>query len=118
MGEMASVAILALLLAQISPSPAPTDCGTQQARVKSVARADVPDSFWQMANLTQRVSVLVSILIAPDGSIKGAVIWKSSGFTVLDEAALRSARLSVYAPKMVDCAPVYSNYLFRADFAP
>jgi TonB family protein len=110
--------ILPLLLAQTTPSPTPTECAFRPARVTRAVQPNVPRSFWQTANLTQVVTVQVKVTVRSDGSVKDASIWKSSGYKVLDDAALQSARLSGYSPTMVNCTAVDGDYTFRADFAP
>jgi protein TonB len=68
--------------------------------------------------VTAQVTVLVKVTVAADGTPKALSIYKSSGYTVLDNAALRSVRRSSYSPTMRRCVPVEEDYLFRVDFRP
>lgn len=61
------------------------------------------------------VQILVTLL--PDGSVQNAAITRSSGDGGADRAALCAARNSVYTPKIVNCQPVQSLYLFRVTFS-
>jgi TonB family protein len=63
-------------------------------------------------------SVIVAVTIAPNGHVAGAKVARSSGNAAIDDAVVQAARNSTYSPKMVNCAPVEGQYLFRADFAP
>ncbi len=63
-------------------------------------------------------SAIVSVTIAPNGSVTHANVWKTSGNAQIDRSVLEAARHSKYSPKLVDCKAVTGNYLFRADFAP
>ena len=60
----------------------------------------------------------VDILVLPDGTVKNATIWKSSGYADADAEAIKSALAATYSPKVVDCKPVAGRYLYRADFVP
>jgi TonB family protein len=63
-------------------------------------------------------SVIVAVTIAPNGSVTGLSLRKSSGNAQIDRSVLDAARHSKYSPKLVDCKAVAGSYLFRADFAP
>ncbi|MGC1986414.1 MAG: M56 family metallopeptidase [Candidatus Cybelea sp.] len=60
----------------------------------------------------------VSVTIAPDGRVVKTSVVKSSGNTTADNAVVAAARKSKYSPKVVNCAPVQGDYVFRADFKP
>jgi TonB family protein len=64
------------------------------------------------------VTVEVEVVVGPAGKVSRAWIYKSSGDTAIDGAALHAARESTYSPKLVNCRPTEGNYLFRADFQP
>ena len=63
-------------------------------------------------------SVILAVTIAPNGSVTGLSLRKSSGNAQIDRSVLDAARHSKYSPKLVDCKAVAGSYLFRADFAP
>ena len=51
-------------------------------------------------------TVQVRVTLDVDGSVLGASIYKSSGNSELEKAALAAARASTYSPEMQDCHPV------------
>jgi TonB family protein len=64
------------------------------------------------------VSVLVQVTIDAKGRLVDARVYGSSNNAAIDQAALRAARASTYAPRIANCAPVDGTYLFHADFEP
>ncbi len=64
------------------------------------------------------VSVAVQVTIDAHGRVVDARIFRSSNNAAIDQAALRAARGSTYAPRIAKCAPVDGTYLFNADFEP
>jgi TonB family protein len=64
------------------------------------------------------VSAFVEVTIDAQGRLVDAKIYRSSSNAAIDQAALRAARQSSYAPKIVDCVPVDGRYIFHADFEP
>lgn len=95
--------------------PAATSCANpnEDARVVSAVNPSLPPTA---RNLHGSVTVLVEVTIGPDGKLKSATIFKSSGNSAMDEEALRVARASVYAPKTVHCVPTDAHVLFRVVF--
>jgi TonB family protein len=69
-------------------------------------------------SVTSTISTLIEVDVAPNGALKSARVYKSSGNRDADLAALKAARASMYSPKVVNCHPIEARYLFRADFAP
>lgn len=97
-------------------TPAAPSCAdpNADATVTNVATPDYPDSArdLQLGN----VSVLVKVTLDARGALVGATIAQSSGNLAVDDAALRAARQSTYAPRIVNCVPSAGSYIFRADF--
>lgn len=60
----------------------------------------------------------IAVVIGPDGNIKSASIYKSSGDRSFDLASLTAARASKYRPKIVDCTAVESTFYFQTSFTP
>ncbi len=73
-----------------------------------------PFSALQMANGPARTEVMVSL--DASGRVTAEQVIESSGVLALDESALRAAKESKYAPRMVDCKPVAGRYLFKVTF--
>lgn len=62
------------------------------------------------------VTSLIMVTILSDGSVGAAKVFRSSGDLALDNAALNAARQSQYTPRIVFCAPVEGDYLFKVTF--
>jgi hypothetical protein len=104
--------MLAGLLAQATPVPAPTGPCNHDASVLSPAEPDL-----QGLRFESVMTAEIKVTVEPDASFK-AEIFKSSGSRPFDLAVLRAARSSTYAPKIVNCKTVEGTYLFRIDFQP
>ena len=93
-------------------------CATpnQDASVIGAISPDYPDSARDLA--LGQVSVLVQVTIDDKGRLLESRIYQSSNSAAIDQAALRAARQSTYAPKIENCVPVEGTYIFHADFAP
>lgn len=61
-------------------------------------------------------TVLVKVLVMPDGTPKSFTIVRSSGHKDLDDEVLRVAKLSTYAPATRDGKPVVAFYDFSYNF--
>ena len=59
---------------------------------------------------------LIEILLAHNGEVQDAEVMRTSGDRRLDAAALQAARQTTYSPAIAYCRPVYSVYVFKADF--
>ncbi|MGA8840791.1 MAG: energy transducer TonB, partial [Candidatus Aquilonibacter sp.] len=102
-------------------TPGPTEkpaCANpnQEATVTNPMSPDYPDSARDLG--LGPVTVLVVVTIGPTGSLVDAKIQQSSNNSAIDQAAIRAARQSQYAPKLVNCAPTSGSYIFRAEFNP
>jgi protein TonB len=86
------------------------------ATVTNPAAAEYPESAKDLG--LGEVTVNVKVTVGPSGNLIGAEVYKSSGNMMIDQAALRTARQSTYAPKLVNCQPTTGDYLFRVDFQP
>lgn len=106
LGESASAATVA----------ASTACQTPNAEPKAVnpAAPDLPKSEMP----SQKVSAIVAVTVGTNGKAMATRVYHSSGYPKVDGAVVAAAQKSTYSPKLVDCTPVQSTYLFRADFAP
>jgi TonB family protein len=67
---------------------------------------------------SRAVSAIVAVTVASNGKPSATHIYKSSGDANVDRAVITAAEKSKYSPKLVNCTPVQSTYLFRANFAP
>jgi TonB family protein len=82
------------------------------ARVTDAMRPTYPD----VPLPVPYASVLVYVAVDENGKLEDHWIFVSSGVRAFDEAALRAAGGSRYAPAVSYCYNVAGLYLFRADF--
>ena len=61
---------------------------------------------------------VIQVAINPNGTLSGAWIWGTSGFSALDNAALDAAKRSGYRGAMAYCEPVPGMYFFKVTFSP
>ncbi len=59
---------------------------------------------------------IVSLLITEDGKTGSVKIYKSSGYHLLDSAAVRTAKTFVFSPAMVKNKPVKSSVIMPVEF--
>ena len=102
-------------------TPAPTAkpaCANpnQEATVTNAMQPEYPQSAQDQG--LGPVTVLVQVTVGPSGGLVDAKVYKSSNNMAVDQAAIRAARQSQYAPRLVNCAPTTGDYIFRADFQP
>jgi TonB family protein len=112
---MMSVIMLAVLLAQALPAPAPSGAACQQEA--DVLKPEIPHDF-DTQEIDRPLVATVAVVVEPDGTIKKASIYRSSGDLSFDGASVAAARASKYRPKIVNCAPVESTYYFKTSVTP
>lgn len=106
---MTSVLMLAVLLAQVTPSPSPTATSacSHEAQILKPAYLDPIEFSMSLVPVGNRdYFAIVAVTVAPDGSVKSAKIVSSSGNITFDRASVHAARRSTYGPKTVNCRPV------------
>ena len=111
--------IAALIVAQSVPSPSPSACPpTSVTRVQCTDCGPDPEWHGPITGLGSNTAIaVVEVTVKPDGTIKSATIWKSTGTPDGDHTALADARnKSAYLPATVDCKPVEGKYVFKERF--
>ena len=100
-----------------TPTPKPA-CQTpmQDATATQAVTPDYPDSAREQG--LGKVDVNVVVSLSASGAPTGAQVQNSSGNMAMDQEAKRAAMQSTYAPKIVDCKPVESQYIFHVTFDP
>ena len=83
------------------------------AMVTNQAVPDYPDSARQFG---VTATVLIEADLDEHGRLIAVGVYKSSGISAMDEAALTAARLSTYIPPVYNGVPEPGKYLFRATF--
>jgi TonB family protein len=107
--------ILTSMVIADTPSPSQTPrCArpNQEAQIVNPMSPDLPDS------VKTPVTVLVFVTVGWDGNLVEEHLQRSSGNVAADQAALRAARQSQYAPKLVNCEPITGAIIFHAVFYP
>jgi TonB family protein len=100
-----------------TPTPKPA-CPTpyQDAVATQPVTPDYPDSAREQG--LGRVDVNVTVALSASGAPTSATVTTPSGNMAMDSEAKRAAMTSVYAPKIVDCQKVPSEYNFHVTFDP
>lgn len=98
----------------VAPPPTPS-CANPNvaARAVDAISPDTPQAAQEAGAIG---SVEIEVSLAASGAVTSVAVLRSAGFVPLDDAALRAARQSTYAPEVRDCRPVAGDYVFRADF--
>jgi hypothetical protein len=98
--------MLSLLLALATPSPAHSSCNhgveLQDPFVITSTTSSSPSPYF----------AVVKVLVAPNGSIEQAHMYKSSGKAFIDNVALGEALRLRYVAKVVNCKAVEGSYFF------
>ena len=95
------------------PTPAPTAPVRVQPRV-DLAHSSQPDYPPDARRLGEQGSLLLQVLVDPDGHVSDAKLVQSSGFDVLDRAGLAGVRTNYrFVPGTVDGKPQPMWFMFR-----
>src|SRR5579863_416414 len=114
---MAIAFALAALIAQVSPAPSPAPSALPCQQDPDVMKAVIPEGFG-IEEIQTPLSATIAVVLAPDGTIERVSIYQSSGNRAFDLASLSAAKASRYRPKIVNCTPVESTFLFKTSVAP
>ena len=61
-------------------------------------------------------SSVVEVDLLPSGALSHYALAQSSGNSILDDSALRTARMSKYQPETQNCVAIRGSYLLVVDF--
>lgn len=102
-----SVAVFTGLTGEISYA-----CATPNHPAKVIKLAPVE---WEPAKELGLgiVTVGAIAIVSPKGDVTGVQLPKSSGDKGLDQAVMRAAHQSTYAPQIKDCKPITGSLLVR-----
>ena len=116
---MTLAVILTLLLGQVTPSPSPATSASASPcqQEADVTKPAIPHDF-DRREVEGPIFATIAVVIKPDGKIKTAGIYKSSGDPSFDDASLYAALASKYRPKIVDCTPVEATVYFKTSYTP
>ncbi|MBK8167824.1 MAG: energy transducer TonB [bacterium] len=87
---------------RIRPSKAVQPCDKPDRNATLVYRAE-PEYTAEAEADSMSGAAMIRVLVMPDGSVVEAILHASSGFDVLDEAALKAAMRCTFEPAMIDC---------------
>ncbi len=87
------------------------------AKVKHLVKPDITDAMAKVIDSTQRTYLnLVTVQISASGAVTSAVVDKSSGNKVFDDAAVAAADRTTYSARVVNCKPVPSTQIIMTAF--
>ncbi len=98
-----------------TPKPA---CQTpyQDATAVQAVTPDYPEAAREQG--LGQVEVNVIVTLSASGAPIGVTLQNSSGNMSIDQAAKQAAMGSTYAPKIVNCQKVQSQYIYKVTFDP
>ena len=105
-----------------APTPAPPTATpkptcpnpNEDATIKgSAVEPDYPEMAKQQGDAG---TTEVKVTLDATGNPVDTSVYKSSGFAILDQAALKAARATQYNAELVNCVKTAGSYLFTADF--
>lgn len=111
--------LAAVLTAALFPSPVVAgehvaSCAADRSvRPIQVARPEVP-ALAQLEHLSG--TSVVRVDLSDTGSVSSAYVAVTSGSSILDRAAIRTAKSMVYAPETRSCRPVPGLYAVEVEF--
>src|SRR5579871_856987 len=104
-------AAFALAAQTASPGPAPRGCDADAQMPQLV----YPDGSYGARSYgvdDQSLYAIVAVTVEADGTVKKTVIVRSSGDRQFDLMSIRTARLSKYKAKLLNCEPVEGTARF------
>lgn len=127
---LASIVTLLLALtpaayaASVTLRPMPqTLAASEQAPSCATPHADATlagTPFFEMPEIAQargdKGTSVVQVDLLPNGGLNHYALEQSSGNSVLDDSALRTARMSKYQPETRNCVSISGSYLLVVDF--
>ena len=76
--------------------------------------------FFEMPQIAQeegnRGASVVEVDLLPSGTLNHYALEQSSGNSVLDHSAFRTARMTKYQPETRNCVAISGSYLLEVDF--
>lgn len=110
----------------VSPAPASTSCADGQPRYRDATATHLAMPVWPRGltvsssftldvgiDLDETGKVTKATIVSRTAKIDNADLQKR-----FDQAAMDAAVGATYLPKVVDCVPVKSHYVFRVTYSP
>jgi TonB family protein len=117
MYEVLSTALAAALFSNsvVAVSAEPTTCTVANRPALIVRSVQVQrPPIAQYENLTG--TSVIRVDLSETGAVESSYVAVSSGFGILDQAAIAVARSLVYAPETRSCTAVSGSYAVEVDF--
>ncbi len=100
-----------------TPTPKPACANPmQEATATQSVTPDYPENAREQG--LGRVEVNVVVSLSASGAPTSATVQNTSGNMEMDRAARQAAMQSTYSPKVVNCQPVPSQYIYHITFDP
>jgi TonB family protein len=116
---LAFVALGSAFFGAFAPAEAQTtacDQPNREASVIKLATPQYPDSARDLG--LGPVTIPVRVTVDPDGHVEHGQILQATNNRALDLAAIRVAKTSTYAPKLIGCTAVESDLVLQIRFVP
>ena len=117
MYKVISAAFAAVLFSNsvAAASAKPASCAVADRPAVIVRWEDVQrPAIAKFENLTG--TSVIQVDLSETGALEGAYVAVSSGSGILDQAAIRAAKSTVYAPETRSCKPVSGSYAVWVEF--
>ena len=113
----AIVAFVACSCSASAAAGAPSKASCTVPNTDAAMRTNYPAEWPRIAELQNASGIaVIRIDVSETGVARNPVVVKSSGNTLLDEAAKQSTMSQRYAPEIEDCANVSGSYLVDVHF--
>ncbi len=86
--------------------------------IVNLVRPTLDDSMKKLILATQRTFInTVNVRLNASGAVTSAVVSRSSGQRIFDEATVMAAKQTRYAPRVVNCTSAPGDYFIMAAFS-
>jgi protein TonB len=98
----------------VAPKQAASCAADLPARIIHFAKPDYP-AIARLQGLSG--TSLIRVDLSDTGTVSGAFVSISSGSSILDRAAIRTAQSMAYAPESRSCTAIAGSYAVEVEFA-
>lgn len=112
-----SLFVLASAVALLTSVAGNADAGTARTPAPSSETCRPAKYPAESLRAGEKGSVVLSMVVTADGSVRSVEVAQSSGFPRLDAAAMTAIRTCRFTPQLVDGVPTEARGLFRYSFA-
>lgn len=118
MFAMFSTAVaVAFLASQVAVEPASrTTCDIDDGPAR-IVRSAIPEIPQIAKQLQFNGTSVIRLDLSDTGDLVAASVARSSGYDILDRAAIQTARSMVYAPETRSCVAMPGSYALKVEFS-